>query len=89
MRGNESLCRWRQCQATGRRPPNGQTDDGWCRGATRQASDKWHRGSIEPLSGLQMPRPYGGVGAQWPYQASSYTYPSAQTSKCLIESLDD
>jgi hypothetical protein len=34
-------------------------------------------------------QPFGGVGAEVTYQEKLYTFPSAQTSKCLIESLDD
>jgi hypothetical protein len=33
--------------------------------------------------------PFGGVGAQETYQGILYTFPSAHTPKCLIESLDD
>jgi hypothetical protein len=34
-------------------------------------------------------RPFERVGAQETCQASPYTFPSAPTPKCLIETLDD
>jgi hypothetical protein len=33
--------------------------------------------------------PFQGVGAQETYQGIVYTFPSAHTPKCLIESLGD
>jgi hypothetical protein len=58
-----------------------------CIGGSPDSPMPHHGLSDAPTTSRQ--RPFEGVGGQATYQGSFYTSPSAQTPRCLIESLGD